>query len=181
MPVCYFNVIGPSDACIYEYGKILDASSVSSPISQQQQMPANLAANASPLSTSGGGGGGGGSMGGITYNQIPLETLHLSRQFMTHSALDLVEDVMWTKPEFYLTKVDKFDDNKYYISAYVGFSQVKLLLMQDTEPHDNVRPFFSEAYELIAKYLLNPFVSPTQPIRNREFEERMVQVYNRHF
>ena len=171
MPVCYFSVIGPGDACIFEYGKIAD--------DRQQQQPSSAAVAASPLNSSTGGPQSAGA--GAGTSQIPMDTLHLSRQFMTHSSLDLVEEAMWARPEFYLTKVDRFEDGKFFISAYVGFSPLKLLLMQDTEPHDNVRPFFTDAYELVIKYLSNPFASPTQPIRNREFEERLVMIYNKYF
>jgi hypothetical protein len=159
MPVCYFSIIGPGDACIYEYGRISEGPST--------------AAAASPVSAA--------SSSVAAGPAIPLDTMQLSRQFMAHSSLDLVEEALWTRPDFYLTKVDRFEEAKYFVSAYVGFAPLKLLLMQDTEPHDNVRPFFTEAYELVVKYLSNPFASPTQPIRNREFEDRLVGIYNKYF
>jgi hypothetical protein len=169
MPVCYFSIIGPGDACIYEYGRISEggvpAGGGGSPAGSAAA--SSIASPTSSMST--------------TASGVPLDTLQLSRQFMAHSSLDLVEEAMWSRPDLYLTKVDRFDESKYFVSAFVGFGPLKLLLMQDTEPHDNVRPFFSEAFELCTKYLSNPFASATQPIRNREFEERLVGIYNKYF
>lgn len=108
------------------------------------------------------------------------ETMQLARQFMMFSALDLAEEAMWTRGDFYLSKIDKFDD-RFFVSAYIAFAPVKLLLMQDQEPHDNVRPFFTDAFELCVKYLMSPFANASQPIRNREFEERMIAIFTKYF
>lgn len=99
---------------------------------------------------------------------------------MLYSALDSMDESMWTKGDCYLSKIDKFDD-RFHVSAYTAFAPVKLLLMQDQEPHDNVRPFFQETYELVVRYLMNPFASPTQPIRSKAFEDRIAAIYARFF
>lgn len=101
-------------------------------------------------------------------------------QFIVHAAVDMVEERMWLDPNFALMKVDRSDE-RYYVSSYVGFTPVKLMLMQDCEPHDNVRPFFFEAHELCLKYFLSPFSDPSVPIRSPEFEERMKMIYHRYF
>jgi len=108
------------------------------------------------------------------------ESFQLMRHFMTHSSLDMIEEAMWTKADFYLTKTDKIDD-RYYVSAFVGYSPVKLLLLEDQEPLSHVRPFFIDAHELVVKYILNPFASATQPVKMREFDDRMTQIFNRYF
>ena len=54
---------------------------------------------------------------------------------------------------------------RFYISAYVGYGPIRLLLMQDTEPYDTVQRFFVEAYELVVKHLMNPFSHPAAPIQ----------------
>lgn len=161
MPVTYFAVIGPSDAAVYEYGRLGAGDPGSSAAS-----PAASAAAA--------------SAGSSSSSSAPVDTMQLSRQFMLYSALDMVDEAMWTKSDFYLSRIDKFDD-RYYVSAYAAFAPIRLLLMQDQEPHDNVRPFFSDAYELCVRHLMSPFVDSSQPIRSREFDERMITIFTRYF
>ena len=120
------------------------------------------------------------SSDGTATTNAQSDTLQLARQFMMYSAVDLVEEAMWAKGDVYLSKVDVFDD-RFFVSAYVGFSPLKLLLMQGEEPHDNVRPFFVEAHELCVKYLLSPFASPSVPVRSREFEEKMIAIFAKRF
>jgi hypothetical protein len=115
-------------------------------------------------------------------SSVGCDSQQLERQFMVHSALDIVDELVWAKGDFYLSKVDRYEDRStYHISAYVGFAPVKLMLMQDQEPYDNVRPFLMEAYELIVKHLLNPFSSPTAPIRSRDFDERIASIFTKYF
>lgn len=99
---------------------------------------------------------------------------------MAHSALDLVEELMWTSGELYLSKVDKFEDT-YYLSAYVGVSPLRLLLLQDQEPHSNVKVFFTEMMELCVKYLTNPFADPSKPVASKAFRDRALQIFQQYF
>lgn len=101
------------------------------------------------------------------------------RQFIAHAALDAVDDAIWTTPSFYLRCVDKFED--YYISAYVSYGPLKLLLMQDTEPYDVARVFLAEANELCAKYIANPFADPALPITSKAFATRMAALFSKYF
>ena len=115
----------------------------------------------------------------------PRDDLLLKRQFMVHSALDEVDDLLQNgansaTTDFYLSKVDKFDGT-YFVSAYVGIGPVRLLLMQEQEPHSNVRTFFVNVHELCIKYLTNPFADPSKPISNRAFKERAIALFNEHF
>ena len=99
---------------------------------------------------------------------------------MLYSALDMADETMWTKGDFFLSRIDRFEE-RYYVSAYAAFAPIRLLLMQDQEPHDNVRPFFADAYELCVRQLMSPFVDASQPIKSRDFEERMISIFTRYF
>jgi hypothetical protein len=172
MPVTYFAVVGPSDAAIFEYGRVGagDAGIISG-------LPA-----AGGSGASGAGGAGGLSSSNSTSNTSGgvTDTLQLSRQFMLYSALDMADETMWTKGDFYLSRIDRFEE-RYYVSAYAAFAPIRLLLMQDQEPHDHLRPFFADAYELCVRQLMSPFVDASQPIKSRDFEERMISIFSRYF
>lgn len=169
MPFTYFCVVGPNDASVFECGRFGDGLA---PTVSGGAVPSSVA-------PPGGQQGSSGVTSGSGQQQVN-DSQQLARQFMLYSALDLADEAMWSRGDFYLSKIDKFDD-RFFVSAYVGFAPIKLLLMQDQEPHDNVRPFFADAYEMCVRYLMSPFVSASQPIRSREFEERMVSIYTRYF
>ncbi|RNF03767.1 trafficking protein particle complex 2 [Trypanosoma conorhini] len=94
------------------------------------------------------------------------ESTHLSRQLMLYASLDLLDDVLWTTGDFLLPAIDRPLDGKYYVSAYVGFAPIKLLLMQEQEPSKNARQFLNEVYGLCVRYFLNPFSFPNTPVRS---------------
>lgn len=102
------------------------------------------------------------------------------RQFILYSSLDVIEEAIWQKGDYYLSKVDRPFGEKYYISAFVGLAPIKLLVMQDTEPKDGVRTFFTEAYELCVRYLLNPFFDPSRKVESPHFKEAIVALYNKY-
>ncbi|ORC89246.1 trafficking protein particle complex 2 [Trypanosoma theileri] len=108
------------------------------------------------------------------------DSAHLSQQLMLYSSLDLLDDVLWTTGDFLLPAFDRAFDGKYFVSAYVGFAPVKLLLMQAQEPNKNTRQFLNEAYELCVRYLLNPFSYPKNSFRST-LEEKLRRVYERYF
>lgn len=97
----------------------------------------------------------------------------LSHQFSLYSALDVVDELMWTRGDFYLSKVDRPYGDSYYISAYVGLAPVRLLIMQDSEPKDSLATFFSEAYQLCVRYFMNPFCTTSKKIQSTAFRDKI--------
>nr|CCM14246.1 Putative uncharacterized protein [Leishmania guyanensis] len=97
----------------------------------------------------------------------------LAHHFSLYSALDAVDEVMWSKGDFLLSKVDRPYGDSHYISAYVGLAPVRLLLMQDSEPKESVSIFFSEAYQLCVRYFMNPFSTTSKKIQSTAFRDEI--------
>lgn len=76
------------------------------------------------------------------------ESAHVD-EFLLHSALDVVDELMWTTPAMALKVVDKFNDQ--LVSAFVTPSSVKFLLLHETRNDDTIRAFFHEVHELYLK------------------------------
>lgn len=110
------------------------------------------------------------SYGGINNNNSEIELTH---QFSLYSALDVIDETMWTRGDFYMSKVDRPYGDSYYISAYVGLAPARLLLMQDSEPKDSIATFFAEAYQLCVRYFMNPFCSTTKKITSTNFRDEI--------
>lgn len=88
--------------------------------------------------------------------------------FVVHSALDIVEDVQWSKNSMYLKVIDNFSG--FYVSAYVTPSNVKFLLLHELTSEETIRQFFFELNDLYVKTLLNPFYSVNDVIKNSVFD-----------
>lgn len=76
------------------------------------------------------------------------ESAHVD-EFLLHSALDIVDELMWTTPSMALKVVDKFNDQ--LVSAFVTPSSIKFLLLHETRNDDTIRAFFHEVHELYLK------------------------------
>lgn len=114
------------------------------------------------------------------YGGSDSDGVQLMRQFFAYSSLDIIDDAVWTKGDFYLSKIDRPSSDQLFISAYVGLSPVKLVLMHDSEQGDNVRLFFTEAYNIITKYLINPFSEPAKDINGPNFHEALTSIYKKY-
>ncbi|KAI8048293.1 Sedlin [Syncephalis plumigaleata] len=95
---------------------------------------------------------------------------HLN-QFVAHSSLDVIEEMMWSTNALYLKTVDRYNDKT--VSAYVTPSNMKLLLIHENKTDDGVKNFLTECHELYIKMLLNPFYEPNMPIRSTAFDNKI--------
>ncbi|KAG5508871.1 hypothetical protein JKF63_05374 [Porcisia hertigi] len=107
----------------------------------------------------------------FAYENSSSSDNELARQFSLYSALDVIDEIMWTRDDFFLSKVDRPFGNSYYISAYVGLAPVRLLLMQNCEPKSTLATFFSEAYQLCVRYFMNPFSTTSKKIDSPAFRD----------
>lgn len=82
------------------------------------------------------------------------ESAHVD-EFLLHSALDIVDEMMWTTQPMALKVVDKFNDQ--LVSAFVTATNVKFLLLHETRNDDTIKAFFHEVHELYLK--VRPCVS----------------------
>ena len=101
------------------------------------------------------------------------------REFVMYAALDPAEESAWGTTKYPLGVIDKYES--YYISAYVTPSLLKLMMMQDDVPRDNVQPFFHEVHELVLRYILNPFTDLREKIESKAFDEAVVRIMENHF
>ncbi|KAL0092484.1 Sedlin [Phycomyces blakesleeanus] len=101
---------------------------------------------------------------------------HLN-QFITHAALDVVEEIQWTSQAMYLKSIDRF--NEFFVSSFVTAGNVKLMLLHDQKSEDSIKNFFNEIYELYIKILMNPFYEKNFPITSQQFDVRVKAVARR--
>jgi len=95
---------------------------------------------------------------------------HLS-QFIVHSALDVVDDIVWKNTAMYLKVVDRFSNS--HISSFVTAGHIKLMMLHEKRDEDGIKNFFNEVYELYLKILLNPFYTINTPITSTTFDEKV--------
>lgn len=101
-------------------------------------------------------------------------------QFIIHSALDMVDQRVWTGNSMFLKEVDKFNDLS--ISAFCTAGHVRFMLLHDARTDENaVKTFLYEIYELYIKVLLNPFQEKTGLIKSAAFDARVRASAKRHF
>lgn len=84
------------------------------------------------------------------------DQIHL-KQFISHSALDCIEESMSQQSTNFFKNIDKF--NEYVVSAFVTYGGCKFILVHDDKlrSEEVVRSFFNEVYELFVRIILNPF------------------------
>ena len=93
-------------------------------------------------------------------------------QFIVHSALDAVDDKVWSNTNLYLKVVDTFNDTT--ISAFVSAGHTKFMLLHDHRVDESaVKSFLHDVHELYVKVLMNPFYVKNTAINDRAYDERV--------
>ncbi|TMW69337.1 hypothetical protein Poli38472_001493 [Pythium oligandrum] len=105
------------------------------------------------------------------------ESAHVD-EFLLHSALDIVDEMMWTTPNMALKVVDKFNDQ--FVSAFVTATNIKFLLLHESRNDDTIKAFFHEVHELYLKLLMNPFYEYDTPITSEVFDARVKTLARRY-
>ncbi|KAA8496648.1 Trafficking protein particle complex subunit 2 [Porphyridium purpureum] len=99
-------------------------------------------------------------------------------QLVLGSALDMVDEVMWTTRNRFLKAVDRFNDQ--LISAFVTAGNYRFLLLHSSRHEDGVLWFFLELYELFVKVTLNPLYDRGLPVKSKVFDERVQALAAKH-
>lgn len=68
--------------------------------------------------------------------------------------------------------IDKF--NEWFVSAFVTASGARFLLLHTQKNEEGIRSFFQEIYEVFIKFTLNPFYQIDSPIKDANFEQKVV-------
>mmetsp|Transcript_27809 Transcript_27809/g.54668 ORF Transcript_27809/g.54668 Transcript_27809/m.54668 type:complete len:144 (+) Transcript_27809:85-516(+) len=100
-------------------------------------------------------------------------------QFVIHSSLDLVEELVWTTSSMFLRVVDKFDD--FHVSAYCTAGHARFMLLHKNRNEEAIRAFFSELHDLYIKAVLNPFHRPDGWIDSPVFDQKVRLAARKHF
>jgi hypothetical protein len=104
-------------------------------------------------------------------------------QFVLHSSLDAVDDMIWATQAMFLNVVDKFNALQVrlvvinhdmaptsalqqQVSAFVTAAHIKFLLLHDGRSEESVKNFFKDVYEAYlrvrdsGKPFTTPFTTP---------------------
>ncbi|GAM17909.1 hypothetical protein SAMD00019534_010840, partial [Acytostelium subglobosum LB1] len=100
-------------------------------------------------------------------------------QYILHSSLDIVEEVLWKTNNMNLKVVDKY--NKFNISSYVTAGHIKFMLLHEKKDEDAIRNFFVDVHDLYLKILLNPFYTYNTPITSPAFDARVRKLGAKYF
>jgi hypothetical protein len=95
---------------------------------------------------------------------------HLN-QFILHSSLDIIDELVWGSDKNYLKVVDRF--NQWNVSCFVTQSGQRLMLLHDQLLTDGIKHFFQEIYEILVKVMMNPFYSINEKITSSQFDQRV--------
>lgn len=101
----------------------------------------------------------------------PRDSAQYLNQFFLHSALDVVDELLWKNNATYLKIVETFKDH--VVSAYITPGGVRFLMLHDSRNEDTLRTFFAEVHELYLKVLMNPFYELNSPITSPIFDSRV--------
>ncbi|EGG17789.1 RNA polymerase II subunit 5-mediating protein [Cavenderia fasciculata] len=101
------------------------------------------------------------------------------QQYILHSSLDIVEEVVWKSTNMYLKIIDKH--NKYNISSYVTSGHIKFMLLHEKKDEEAIKNFFGEVHDLYIKILLNPFYTYNTPITSTVFDARVRKLGAKYF
>eukprot|EP01064_Diplonema_japonicum_P014666 TRINITY_DN22352_c0_g1_i1.p1 TRINITY_DN22352_c0_g1~~TRINITY_DN22352_c0_g1_i1.p1 ORF type:complete len:156 (+),score=11.63 TRINITY_DN22352_c0_g1_i1:59-469(+) len=113
------------------------------------------------------------------YTDPQKEDKSQLKHFIIHAALDNCDEAVWTNPAFFIKNIDRF--NEFNVSAYVTSGYVRFLVMQDREPSDSTKHFFTEVNELYLKVLLDPFYEVNSRITSASFKTRVTQLLKKYF
>ena len=67
------------------------------------------------------------------------------------------------------------------VSAFVTAAQIKFLLLHDGRSDESIRQFFRDVQEVFLKVMMNPFFSPTAPVKSAAFYQRVRAISRSHF
>jgi len=96
-------------------------------------------------------------------------------EFITHAALDNLDQKLWQSTATYYRQVDKYNDIS--ISAYCTAGHVKFLLLHDPSIQDSaLTRFFGELHQLYVKVVMNPFYVIGSTIRSKELDDRVTYI-----
>ncbi|GMM51805.1 TRAPP subunit [Starmerella bacillaris] len=101
----------------------------------------------------------------------PIKDLNL---YITHAALDVVDEAQWETQSLYLKSVDKFYG--YIISAFVTPGNVRFLLLHDSRNDESIKQFFLDLWDIYTKTILSPFYKEGDPLGNPHFNARVKQI-----
>jgi len=144
---------------------------------------------------------GGGSLGGnnptspvfvlviVGKGDIPLYEADLSPpgkredpphldQFIIHTAMDVVDELVWQTNAMYLKAVDKFTE--FQVSTYVTAGHIRFMLLHKQRNEDRIRNFFVELHEVYLKTLLNPFYEANGLITFSSFDYSVRSAAKKH-
>ena len=95
---------------------------------------------------------------------------HLN-QFILHSSLDIVDELLWKSTSTQLKVIESHKDHM--VSAYITPGGVRFLMLHESRNEDSLKQFFVDVHELYIKMLMNPFYDLNSPITSHTFDARV--------